>query len=270
MNDSRYVLRERDREELARLELQHRVWKAQTDAVVARAGFKSGDRLLDIGCGPGYLTFDLADVVGPEGSVLAIDTSEMFIARLRNEAAARGADQVRAEVADATEHELPEASLDGAICRWVLMFLPNPEKVVDRVARALRRGGVLAVLEYVNFSSISLWPRAESFDRLYEAVHDLIHRFGGDPDIGGRIPDLVRDAGLETIDLLPYWRIGRPGSSLWQWLDAVNRNHANLVAEGLLSPTQLEEYERQWAERSTDPAAFFTAPPVLATLAKKP
>jgi SAM-dependent methyltransferase len=270
VNDSRYVLRERDREELDRLELQHRVWKQETDAVVLRAGFKTGDRLLDIGCGPGHLTFDLAEVVGPEGSVLAIDTSELFISKVRSEAAARHAGQVRAEVADAAEYEFPDAALDGAICRWVLMFLPDPGRVIDRVARALRPGGVLAVMEYVNFRSISLWPRAESFDRLYEAVHGLIHGSGGDPDIGGRIPQLARDAGLETIGLLPYWRLGRPGSSLWKWLEAVNRNHANLVAEGLLTSTQLEEYERQWAERSADPAAFFTAPPVLVTLARQP
>jgi SAM-dependent methyltransferase len=270
MNDSRYVLRERDREELARLELQHRVWKEETDAVVLRAGFKTGDRLLDIGCGPGYLTFDLAKVVGPEGSVLAVDTSEMFIGRLRSEAAERQVSQIQAEVVDAAEYEIPDAALDGAICRWVLMFLPNPGRAIDRVARALRPGGMLAVMEYVNFRSISLWPRAKSFDRLYEAVYGLIHNSGGDPDIGGRIPELARDAGLETVALLPYWRLGRPGSSLWKWLEAVNRNHANLVAEGLLTPTQLEEYERHWAERSADPAAFFTAPPVLVTLARKP
>lgn len=270
MNDLRYVLRKRDREELARLELQHRVWKEETDTVVRRAGFKAGDRLLDIGCGPGYLTFDLAEVVGPKGSVLAVDTSEMFISRVRSEATARQVNQVRAEVADAIECELPDGALDGAICRWVLMFLPDPGKVIDRVAHALRPGGMLAVMEYVNFRSISMWPRAESFDRLYEAVHGLIHRFGGDPDIGGQIPELARGAGLETIDLLPFWRLGRPGSSLWTWLDATNSNHANLVTEGLLTATQLEEYERQWAERSADPAAFFTAPPVLVTLARKP
>jgi SAM-dependent methyltransferase len=208
--------------------------------------------------------------VGPEGRVLALDTSEMFIHSLRGEAAARQWGQITAHAADAAEYGLPEASLDGAICRWVLMFLPDPGKVIERVARALRPGGVLAVMEYALLRSISLWPKAESFDRLYDAAHALIREAGGDADLGGRIPELARNAGLDTFDLLPFWRVGRPGSPLWEWAEAVNRNHANLVSEGLLTAEQLVEYERDWATRSADPAAVFTAPPVLVTLARRP
>ncbi len=264
-----YVLRPRDPEELVRLELQHRVWKDETDAVVRLAGFGEGDRLLDVGCGPGFLSFDLAERVGPNGTVVAVDGSERFIRHLRREAEARRLDTVRAVVADVRDVDLEEASFDGAICRWVLMFVAEPERVVANVARALRPGGVFAVMEYVQFRTLSLWPRGERFRRLYDAVHELIARSGGDADVGGRVPELVQRAGLDVVELRPILRVGRPGSPLWRWLEATNANHPNLVDAALLTASELEAYTREWEERAGDPGAFFVAAPVLATIARK-
>jgi ubiquinone/menaquinone biosynthesis C-methylase UbiE len=269
MSDDEYVLRDRDEDEISRLELQHNVWKQETDCVVRKAGFKPGDRLLDMGSGPGFLTFDLADLVGPSGSVLALDNSEFFIEHLRREARAQNLDWVRGEVADIREYAFEESSLDGAISRWVLMFLSDPEAVLARIARALRPGGTLAVMEYVQFKSMSLWPDGRNFRRLYDAVFDLIAQFGGDADVGGRIPGLLQHTGFEVVELYPMMRVGRSGSPLWIWLDAATRNHPNLVEAGLLSAPELEAFEKEWDERSKDPTAFFTAPPVLATIAQR-
>lgn len=270
MNSDDYLLRPRDREELSRLELQHRVWRRDTVAVVRRAGFGRGDRILDVGCGPGYLTFDLAERVGPGGLLLAVDSSSTFIRHLKSHAEAGRLSWIRAEVADLQQFEFPEASFDGAMCRWVLMFVTDPQRVVTRVAHALRPGGVFAVMEYVQFRSMSLWPRGVCFDRLYAAVHELIARSGGDADVGGRVPEMVRQAGLEIVDLLPILRVGTPGSSLWAWLSATGRNHPNLVEAGLITPSELEDYYREWRERSSDPGSFFTAPPILVTIARRP
>ena len=269
MSRDEYVLRSRDPEELVRLELQHRIWKDETDAVVRLAGFGEGDRLLDVGCGPGFLSLDLAERVGPTGSVLAVDRSERFIRHLRREAEARRLDAIRAEVADARDVDLEEASFDGAICRWVLMFVPEPERVVANVARALRPGGVFAVMEYVRFCTLSLWPRGERFRQLYDSVHELIARSGGDADVGGRIPAIAERVGLEVVELKPILRVGRPGSPLWRWLEATHVNHTNLVESGLLTASELEAYTREWEERAGDPGAFIVAAPVLATIARK-
>jgi ubiquinone/menaquinone biosynthesis C-methylase UbiE len=269
MDGDGYLLRARDREELSRLELQHRVWKVHTDDVLRRADFGRGDRLLDIGSGPGFLTFDLADLVGPAGSVFAIDSSPDFILYLRSEARRRQLTWIRAEVGDAAEYDFEAASYDGAIVRWLLMFLPEPERVIARVAESLRPGGVFAAMEYVQFRSMSLWPRGERFEAVYAAVHELISRSGGNPDIGGRIPELVRRAGLEVVELLPIVRVGRPGSPMWDWLDATGKNHSNLVEANLITTSELDAYYEEWRQHSADPAAFFTSPPILATVARR-
>ena len=60
-------------EELERLGRQHQIWQAEAMAAWDKAGFKSGDHLLDLGCGPGFASFDLAELVGLTGQVLGID-----------------------------------------------------------------------------------------------------------------------------------------------------------------------------------------------------
>ncbi len=264
-----YVLRERDLEEVARLKLQHNVWKEKTDAAIRKAYFSKGDRLLDLGCGPGALSLDLAEITGPEGSVLAIDKSELFIRHLREQAGLRDKPWIDARVGDVAEYPYIENSLDGVVCRWMLMFLVEPENVLKKLAFALKPGGRIVVMEYVQFRSMSLWPAGEAFKKLYHAVHELIGTFGGNADIGGRVPDILTAQGFEVLDLMPMLRVGRPGSALWDWLDATHKNHPNLVEAGLISQADLDAYFREWAQAGKNPAAFFTTPPVLATIARK-
>src|SRR5207253_3360574 len=77
-------------EELERLGLQHRVWRPRAADAWRRAGFNVGQSLLDIGCGPGYASLDLAEIVGPAGRVTSIDRSARFLAALRGSAGRRG------------------------------------------------------------------------------------------------------------------------------------------------------------------------------------
>ena len=72
MTDDRYPLRERDREEIDRLGLQHEVWHRETSRAIEAGAFKAGDDVADLGCGPGFLSVDLAGVVadGDPGGAL--------------------------------------------------------------------------------------------------------------------------------------------------------------------------------------------------------
>lgn len=265
-----YVLRPLDLNEVSRLEFQNEVWRKQTAQVVDTAGFGPGDRLLDLGSGPGFLSYDLAERVGPSGSVTAVDSSEHFVAYVKAQSRQRGLAQLHAEVSDARAIDLPAHSVDGAICRWVLMFVSEPEKAAANVFRALRPGGAFAVMEYTQFRSTSLWPEGSAFRKIYEKVHSMIAGVGGDADIGGRVPALLVDAGFEIEALLPIWRVGGPDSPEWAWLEGTHSNHQNLVEAGLVSEDELEAYFREWEAAAMNPAAVFTAPPLLATIARKP
>src|SRR5881275_2744379 len=79
-----------DDHELARLGLQHRVWRSRALDAWRRAGFNAGQTLLDVGCGPGYATLDLAEIAGAEGRVVALERSARFLDALRGAAMNRG------------------------------------------------------------------------------------------------------------------------------------------------------------------------------------
>lgn len=116
-DEREYVLGTND-EELARLGLQHHLWRAHALSLWVRSGFAPGHTLVDLGCGPGYTTADLAQTVGASGRVLAVDTSRRFVEYLRRQPPAPGAAPIDAFVADVEALTLPEASLDGAYARW--------------------------------------------------------------------------------------------------------------------------------------------------------
>jgi len=116
-----YVLGTRD-DEIARLGLQHRVWRPRALDAWRRAGFSVGQTLLDVGCGPGFAALDLAEIVGPSGKVLAIDRSRRFLDATVAGCRQRGLHNVAPIELDLDEGTLPAIEADGAWCRWALAF----------------------------------------------------------------------------------------------------------------------------------------------------
>src|ERR1700756_4827918 len=90
-----YVLGTHD-EEIARLGLQHRVWRAVVLKCWQRAGITVGKRVLDVGAGPGYATVDLAEIVGPTGEVVALERSNKFVSAMKERVRVRGLTNVKA------------------------------------------------------------------------------------------------------------------------------------------------------------------------------
>jgi len=256
--------------ELARLAFQHRAWAEAAYALWERAGFRRGATLLDLGCGPGFATVDLAHLVGPEGRVIAVDTAPRFLDHLRRLAAAHGLGWIDVRRADAGELDLPSASLGGAYARWLFCFLPDPGRALAVVARALAPGARLAVTDYFNYRAFTLAPRSAAFDRVVEAVAAAWRREGGDLEIQGRLPGLCREHGLEPVDLRPVVRLARPGSPLWAWPETFFRGFLPaLVDSGLLTSDDGERFWHDWNVRAADPAAYLSLPPMIDLVAER-
>lgn len=264
-----YVLGTHDAE-LARLGFQHAVWAGPTAEAWEHGRFARGATILDVGCGPGYVTFDLANLVGPDGRVVAVDMSQRFVTHLRAEAERRGVHQVDARVEDLAELSQPEASVDGAFARWVLCFVPDPARVVGHVARALRPGAAFAVMDYAYYEGFRIAPAAPVFERVFGAVAGSFRAHGGDPNIGQRIPRLMHEAGLEVREVRPLVRVGRPGTALWEWPRTFFRIFLpTLVEAGSLSARDADEFFAVYDERSADPGAYFLSPPMVEVVGVK-
>ena len=113
------------------------------EALISRAAIRRGERVIDIGCGTGATTLELADQAGPEGSVLAIDLSAPMLALARRRSAVRGQDNVRFLCADAQSHRFEEAAHDLLISRFGVMFFGDPVAAFGNLRIALRPGGRL-------------------------------------------------------------------------------------------------------------------------------
>src|SRR5262249_35373561 len=166
-----------------------------------RAGTRPGATVLDIGCGPGHATIDLAEIVGGKGRVIAVDESPLFLKHLNDRLQGQHLRNVERVLGDAQHLDslLPAqaATVDIAYCRWVLCFVPEPDALVRGVARLLKPGGRFAVQDYFNSESMSRAPRREPFSRVIRAVGKSFRDRGGDPDIVARLPAMFRKHGLD-------------------------------------------------------------------------
>jgi ubiquinone/menaquinone biosynthesis C-methylase UbiE len=112
-------------------------------AAVAEIG--SAQRVLDVGCGIGDPTLQVAVLVGPHGRVLGLDIAEDMIAIARERAAALGLAHAEFRAEDVTKTDLPEAAFDAVLGRWSLIYLEDVPRVLERLRRCLVPGGRIAI-----------------------------------------------------------------------------------------------------------------------------
>lgn len=261
--------------ELQRLGFQHRLWSRAAHQLWARAAVRPGHHALDVGAGPGFASLDLAQIVGPTGSVLGVDESEPFIAFANDQARARHLDHASFAVADAASLDTLEAlepgTIDIAYCRWLLCFVPDPQAVVASIVRALKPGGRLLVQDYFRYDSMCVAPRSADFETVIAAVAKSWRDHGGDPDIMGTLPEIATRQGL-TVEHLDRVDPGpaRPGTLMWHWPDTFWGVFLPRLAElGYISADEHRDFLAVWAELSANPAAFMHLPPMYELIATK-
>jgi SAM-dependent methyltransferase len=264
-----YVLGTHD-EEIARLAVQHRVWRPRALDAWRRAGITVGDTVLDVGSGPGHATLDLAEIVGPAGRVLAIDRSRRFLDWLEAARAARGLDQITTHEVDLDEDRLPRVSADAAWSRWVFAFVQRPRDLLARVAAALAPGGVLAMHEYIDYAAWRMSPRSPEFEAFVQAVIAGWRASGGEPDIGLDLPRWLEELGFDLRSLTTHIDMIRPSDFAWQWPRAfIDVGVRRMVDLGRLSEDQAEGVVRAVAAGEAAPGARMVTPAVLEIIAVK-
>ena len=261
MADGDYVLGTED-EEVERLGLQHRVWRPRMLDGFARARIAPGMTVIDVGCGPGNASIDLAEIVGPEGRVLAFERSRRFLDSLAARAERLGLGTIRAQEHDVSEDGLGEAVADAAWCRWVLSFVADPARTVASVARALKPGGVAIFHEYADYGAWRTMPPSANVDRFRDLVVRSWRDSGGEPDAALRLPAWLAAADMEVVEARPMVEIVGRGDFTWQWPRAfmgvnAHRLHALGYVEG-------EEAERLAGAIDALPEGTLMMTPIVA------
>lgn len=266
---STYALETGDRE-LERLRFQHEVWGPLTERFLDRVGVACGARVLDLGCGPGFVVDSLARRVGPTGRVVALDESARWIEHLRQRAPRTGSASLEITLGRIEDARLEPCSFDLIFARWVLSFPPNADAIVRRLAEALAPGGVLAIQDYQH-EGISLYPESPGFRAAIRGTRALYRSRGGDAFIAGRLPGWMRAAGLELVDLTPNVLCGGPDSPAFRWAGAFFPHYsAMLVAQGFMQADERERFLAEWSAAEKNPDAMFFSPMVVDLAARKP
>ena len=130
------------------LERPGRRREEKTDLLLDALALEPGDMVADIGAGTGFFSFPMAERVGPEGSVLAVDIQPEMLAIIRGRAAERGVPNVEPRLGSIDDPRLPEAAVDVALLVDVYHELSHPWEMTAAIARALQPGGRLFVVEY--------------------------------------------------------------------------------------------------------------------------
>jgi SAM-dependent methyltransferase len=257
-----------DHDELARLGFQHQVWAEQTARLWRLARFAPGQRLLDLGCGPGYATTDLAQLVGQAGAVVAVDLSQRFLRALAQRVTTLGVTNVSWHEQDATALALPPASVHGAFVRWVFSFTPEPARVVAGLHRALAPGGRVAIFDYVHYEAFTMAPGSEAIDRVIVATGRSVRDAGGDFGVGRVLPSLLEDAGFAVEHIEPIVRVARPHEALWQWPATFFANYLPVLeAKGYITADERTAFTTVWDTRSRDAAAYLVTPIMVGVVA---
>ncbi len=171
--------------------------RSRTRAALA---VRPGERGLDIGCGIGLLSCELAREVGPSGSIVAIDASDAMVDAARERAANQGL-KIQFDVGDAAALDYPPASFDFAAAVQVYLYVSDIERALDSVFRVLKRGARLVIVDTDWDSCVWLTGDRERHRRIIDA---RVREFG-QPHLPPLLPGLLRRAGFElaSIDAFP-------------------------------------------------------------------
>jgi ubiquinone/menaquinone biosynthesis C-methylase UbiE len=264
-------------DELERLGIQHRLWSDAAHEAWKMAGIAPGQRVLDIGCGPGYACFDLAMMVGHTGEVVGIDESAGFVGYLGEQAERRGLPWLRGVTGDVQAMgTLPEVAAGGgkgfdlAYARWVLCFVKDPSAVIEGATRLVRPGGAMVIHDYFNYESMTMAPRSAAWAEAVSATAKSWRERGGDPDVMGRVPGMLVERGWRIESLRVHQRIARGHEAMFTWPDTWWRTYTpKLVQMGLVSQATCDRLMADLDAVRRDPGRFVVCPPVFEVIARR-
>jgi SAM-dependent methyltransferase len=263
----RYLLGD-SRREAARLRAQARLWDPTSLALFDRLGIRRGWKILEIGPGQGSLHMELRRRA--QGPIDAVEQSGAFAARLKTLCARDGLGPGRIEVSTLMEAQLPRRHYNLIFARWVFLFLPQPLLHLKKLAGALKPGGLIALEDY-HRDSFALIPRPPEWLDFIAADRAFFAAQGSDANIGARLPDLYRAAGLEVVEVVPTIMTGRPGSAVWDWVSTYFLGVMNRYAGSApFTKASAAALRRRWHRAAREKTSLIIAPTVLDVVGRKP
>jgi len=253
----------RDAEEYQRLHDQAAMWQDATDALLDKIGLKPSMSCLDVGSGPGSVMRQMADRVGPSGTVTGLEIDGQLGTQALADLKAKGGADFQLVNANVLEiDEIPGAPFDLTYCRLLLMHMQEPVAVLEKMLSWTKTGGMVAAQEF-DFGAIAvepLCPAMAEFNRLFEGV---FRGHGRNLRAGRQLPAQfeaacvgVPDGTVAEVKYIPLSDMAAMLIGVYQGL------FASAVELGLADSVRADAFKNDMAEAAAD-GRYYCLTPIL-------
>ncbi|MGH8907314.1 MAG: class I SAM-dependent methyltransferase [Egibacteraceae bacterium] len=240
----------------------HRWRTAENSGAYLLPLLEPGMRLLDVGCGPGTLTADLAALVAP-GLVVGVDIAVAPLAEARAHASDRGIGNVSFVEGDFRSCEsLGEGRFDVVHAHQVLQHLRDPVGALRAMARLAKPGGIVAVRD-ADCSAMTWAPDSARLDRWRAIYLEVTRRNGAEANAGRWLLEWAHAAGLRDISYTTStWTFSTPADRAWWgqlWAERIVRSSfaEQAVSYGIATAAELEAVADGWRSWAAQPVGVF-------------
>lgn len=248
--------------------LRSHTWRtAENSAGYLLPHLRPGMTLLDVGCGPGTITADLAELVAP-GRVVAVDRAEGILEQAAAVAAERGlGDRVEFAVADVHALDYPDDTFDVVHAHQVLQHVGDPVQALREMRRVCRPGGVVAARDG-DYGAFFWYPEVPALDEWLRLYRQVARANGGEPDAGRHLKAWARKAGFADDAIRASagtWCYESAAEREWWgglWAErAVKSDFAKVAREGGLATAEdLERLAEGWLAWAADADGWLCIP----------
>ncbi|MGH4015413.1 MAG: methyltransferase domain-containing protein [Pseudonocardiaceae bacterium] len=245
--------------------LRSHTWRTVDNSAAYLVGqLRPGLRVLDVGCGPGTITVDLARRVAP-GRVLGVEPVPEPLAQARATAREAGVDNVEFVRGDVYALDAQDAMFDVVHAHQVLQHLGDPVAALREMLRVTGPGGVVAARDG-DYAGMTWWPADPRLDRWLDIYRAVAHGNGGEPDAGRRMLAWAHAAGATNVTPgASVWCHATPAERAWwggMWAERILHTSIaeQAVEGGYASQAELKDISAAWREWAEHPDGWFTVP----------
>ncbi|MFF8281776.1 methyltransferase domain-containing protein [Streptomyces albus] len=240
----------------------HRWRTAANSAAYLLGELRAGHRVLDVGCGPGTITADLAALV-PEGSVTGLDAAPGVLEQARATAAERGLDNLTFTTGDVHGLDFPDGTFDVVHTHQTLQHVGDPVGALREMRRVCAPGGLVAARD-ADYGGMFWYPHIPGMPEWLDLYRRVTRANGGEPDAGRRLHAWAHEAGFTDVRIsTSTWTFTSPQerawwSGLWAERTVESRYAERAVAGGLATPEDLRRISEAWRTWGEAEDGWFT------------
>jgi SAM-dependent methyltransferase len=242
----------------------HRVRTAENSAGYLLPHLRPGLSVLDVGCGPGTITVDLAARVAP-GQVTAIEMTTDALDLARTEAQTRCQSNIDFVTSDVHALDLPDDTFDIVHAHQVLQHVADPVQALREMRRVCKPGGIVAARD-ADYAGFTWFPQLPPLDRWMALYSAAARANGGEPDAGRRLLSWAQHAGFD--DIAPtggLWCFATPETRDWwggMWADRIVESALSrqLVESEMATAAELDEISSAWRDWAAAPDGWLAIP----------